>query len=45
MPPVSSSGTVMIFSRPLKRAPVRARCAAATASAAAWFFMSIAPRP
>ena len=44
-PPVSSSATLMTFSVPLNFAPLRARCAAATASAAVWLFMSIAPRP
>ena len=45
-PPVSSSTTEMTFSSPRGgRQPWRARCAAATTSAAVCDFMSTAPRP
>jgi len=43
--PTSSSTLAMYTTVPAKSAPERARWATATASAATWFFMSVAPQP
>ena len=43
--PSSSSAVAASLTVPAKSAPERARRATATASAASWFFMSVAPQP